>query len=210
MRRLLRTIVGTAMRRAAMPEQQTIEYKQSWHDDHLRQICGFANAQGGTLFVGRNDAGHPVGVIDAARLLTDLPNKIRNALGITADVNLCHEEGCDVVEIIAPAYAVPISLRGRYYFRSGSTNQELTGSALNEFLLKKAGRAWDDAIEPEATLADIDLDAVREYLLMSEKAGRLPERGDSLGTGELLEKLRLAKNGRLKRAAIVFFGKDPG
>lgn len=27
-----------------MPENQHIEYKQSWHDDHLKWVCGFANA----------------------------------------------------------------------------------------------------------------------------------------------------------------------
>jgi len=30
-----------------MPEQQNIEYKSSWHDNYLKWICGFANAQGG-------------------------------------------------------------------------------------------------------------------------------------------------------------------
>ncbi|WP_407058550.1 helix-turn-helix domain-containing protein [Syntrophotalea acetylenica] len=26
-------------------ESQNIEWKQSWHDDYLKWICGFANAQ---------------------------------------------------------------------------------------------------------------------------------------------------------------------
>jgi hypothetical protein len=26
-----------------MPEQQNIEYKQSWHDETLKWVCGFAN-----------------------------------------------------------------------------------------------------------------------------------------------------------------------
>jgi len=29
-----------------MPSLQTIKYKSSWHDDYLKWICGFANAQG--------------------------------------------------------------------------------------------------------------------------------------------------------------------
>jgi len=29
-----------------MIESQNIEYKQSWHDDYLKWICGFASAQG--------------------------------------------------------------------------------------------------------------------------------------------------------------------
>lgn len=33
-------------------ESQNIEYKQVWKDDYLKWICGFANAQGGTIFNG--------------------------------------------------------------------------------------------------------------------------------------------------------------
>ena len=28
---------------------QTIEFKQSWHEEYLKWICGFAIAQGGKL-----------------------------------------------------------------------------------------------------------------------------------------------------------------
>jgi ATP-dependent DNA helicase RecG len=38
-----------------MPEHQNIEYKQSWHDDYLKWIVGFANSQGGTISIGKND-----------------------------------------------------------------------------------------------------------------------------------------------------------
>jgi len=33
-----------------MPENQNIEYKQSWHDDYLKWVCGFANAVGGVIY----------------------------------------------------------------------------------------------------------------------------------------------------------------
>lgn len=33
-------------------ETQNIEYKESWRDEYLKWICGFANAQGGTLYIG--------------------------------------------------------------------------------------------------------------------------------------------------------------
>jgi hypothetical protein len=39
-----------------MKENQNIEYKQSWRDEYLKWICGFANADGGTLIIG-NQAG---------------------------------------------------------------------------------------------------------------------------------------------------------
>jgi ATP-dependent DNA helicase RecG len=64
-------------------------------------------------------------------------------------------------------------------------------------------------IEERATLADIDEASIKKYLRKAETDGRLPD-ADGLTTEELLEKLRLAENGKLKRAAIVLFGKDPG
>ncbi|GHT29164.1 ATP-dependent DNA helicase [Bacteroidia bacterium] len=191
-----------------MPEQQNIEYKSSWHDDYLKWICGFANAQGGKIYIGKNDVGTVVGVEDYKRLMDDIPNKIKNLMGITAEVNLLQEDDKDFIEIIVQPYSVPISLRGRYYYRSGSVKQELTGAALNEFLLKRSGQTWDDVIEPRATFTDIDEKSVKAYIVMSKEKGRLPD-VEGLATEEILDKLRLTENGQLKRAAVVLFGKDP-
>jgi ATP-dependent DNA helicase RecG len=192
-----------------MPEQQNIEYKSSWHDDYLKWVCGFANAQGGKIYIGMNDAATVVGVEDQKTLMEEIPNKIKNNMGITAEVNLLQEDDKDYIEIVVQPYSVPISLRGRYYYRSGSVKQELTGTALNEFLLKRAGFTWDDVIDERATFADIDEPTVKKYLRKAEEIGRLPDI-DGLSTPEILEKLRLAQGGKLKRAAIVLFGKDPG
>ena len=68
-----------------MPETQNIEYKSSWHDDYLDWICGFANAQGGKIYIGIDDKGDIVGVENSHELSEKIPNKIRNAMGITAD-----------------------------------------------------------------------------------------------------------------------------
>ena len=192
-----------------MPEHQNIEYKQSWHDDYLKTICGFANSQGGNLFIGKDDKGNTIGIRDSKKLMDDLPNKIKNYLGITADVNLKTEKSKHFIEIVTPPYSVAISLRGRYYTRTGSTTSELTGAALNDFLLRKSGRTWDDFIEDRATINDIDEGTISEFLKAAEKSGRLPD-SNELSTSELLEKLRLINRAQIKRAAIILFGKDPG
>lgn len=44
--------------------------------------------------------------------------------------------------------------------RSGSTKQELTGIALQQFILKKMGRTWDDVGNERATIEDIDCVAI--------------------------------------------------
>jgi len=192
-----------------MPEHQNIEYKASWHDDYLKWIVGYANAQGGIIYIGKDNDGKVTGIDDYKRLMDELPNKIRDLLGMITEVNLHEEKGLYYIEIITPPYTVPISLRGRYYYRSGSTKQELTGNSLNEFLLKKTGKTWDDIIEANATINDIDEKSVAQYLKTAERSGRLPDT-EGLSLTDLLEKLRLTENGKIKRAAIILFGKDPG
>jgi ATP-dependent DNA helicase RecG len=61
-------------------ESQIIEWKESWRDEYLRWICGFANAQGGRLIIGKNDKGKVVGLANSKKLLVDIPNKIRDIL----------------------------------------------------------------------------------------------------------------------------------
>ena len=43
--------------------------------------------------------------------------------------------GLQYLELVVQAYPNPISYRGHYYMRSGSTLQELKGAALDRFLL---------------------------------------------------------------------------
>lgn len=53
-------------------ETQNVEYKQSWRDEYLKYISGFANAQGGTLYVGIDDNGNVCGINNAKELLVNL------------------------------------------------------------------------------------------------------------------------------------------
>lgn len=64
-----------------MKEHQNIEWKSSWRDEYLRWICGFANAEGGVLVIGRDDKGVAVGADNAGKLMECLPNKVRDVPG---------------------------------------------------------------------------------------------------------------------------------
>ena len=192
-----------------MSESQNIEWKQSWHDDYLKWICGFANAIGGTIFIGKSDAGEVVHLDNYQRLLEDIPNKIRNQMGIVCDVQLLEESEKKYIQIKVNPYTVPVSLRGRYYYRTGSTKIELTGVELNEFLLKKAGKTWDDVIEESASFEDIAPKSIAFFKKEASISGRLPQDIMDLPLQETLEKLRLANGDAIKRAALILFGKDP-
>ncbi len=76
-----------------MKENQQLEWKETWRDEFLRWACGFANAEGGELHIGRNDQGKVVELADSAKLLEDIPNKVRDLLGILVSVKAREENG---------------------------------------------------------------------------------------------------------------------
>lgn len=156
-----------------MNESQQVEWKSTWRDDYLRWICGFANAEGGTLVIGRDDNGAAVGVEGAGRLMEEIPNKVRDILGILVDVNLRTEDGKDLIEIRVEPYPSPISYKGEYFYRSGSTKQELKGAALERFLMRKRGRHWDDAPQPSFTARDCSATALALFKQRAVESGRM-------------------------------------
>jgi ATP-dependent DNA helicase RecG len=192
-----------------MSETQNIEYKSVWKDEYLKWICGFANAQGGTLYIGKDDNGNVVGVKDAKKLLEELPNKITTILGIVAPVNLHQTEQGDYIQIIVDSHPNPVNYKGEYHYRSGSTKQELKGAALDKFLLQKQGKHWDAVSIPNVMVADLKPETFDFFRNKGIKSKRLD--GNVLtDTNEvLLNNLKLTDNGYLKRAAILLFHPDP-
>lgn len=192
-------------------EHQNIEWKESWHNDYFKWICGFANAQGGTLFIGKDDDGNVKHLVNARKLLEDIPNQVRDLLGLMVDVNLHTTNGDDYLEIVVEPYPFPISLRGKYYYRSGSTLQGLKGAALAKFLLQRQGKKWDGVPVPNVTADDLKNDTFDFFRKKATKSKRL-EQEDLVGTNqELLESLQLYLEDEkmIKRAAVLLFHPKP-
>ena len=192
-----------------MPEQQNIEWKESWRDEYLKWICGFANAQGGKLYIGCDDSGNVVGIDNSKKLLEDIPNKVRDAMGIIVGVNLLTEGGKEYIEIDVPSYPVGISCKGVYHYRSGSTKQILTGPALEAFLLRKHGATWDNSPMPAFTMDDVDDNVVAAFKKLAAKKGRIDSSLLDEPKEVLLDRLHLINGDYLTNAAMLLFSKDP-
>ena len=190
-------------------ETQNIEYKVKWKDEYLHYISGFANADGGTLFIGLDDNGSIVGIDNAEQLLVNLPNKAVQATGIVPEVNLLSDNGKEYIAIHVLHSEQPVSCNGKYYLRSGSTLQELNGAALTEFLMRKTKNAWDKQIEPEATLEDIDSEAVEYFIRAALRKNRIDQGALNDNIEKVLRNLDLMnKQGQLTNAALLLFGKN--
>ena len=191
------------------PETQIVEWKRAWRDEYLAWICGFANAQGGVLEIGRDDNGDVVGVRNVLSLLEDIPAKVRALLGIVVEVNLKTEGGREYIEIVVAPHANPISYRGKFHYRSGSTKQVLEGAALTRFLLERHGRTWDDVALPGVRLSELDGRTLEAFRRLGAESKRLPP--DVLGESddEVIERLQLREGAFLKRASALLFHPAP-
>ena len=193
-----------------MKEDQNTEFKRNWRDDFLRELCAFANTQGGTLYIGVDDNGTIIGVPKSKELLENLPNKIQSNLGILSQVNLQTHDDKDTIAISVLPQNRPISYEGKFYIRIGSTTQELRGQDLATFLHTKMNVRWDAITHPEAKLSDLDDEAWRYFIyLATEKSKRLNPSAQTENMETVLRKLQLiSESGELTNAALMLFGKD--
>jgi ATP-dependent DNA helicase RecG len=122
---------------------------------------------------------------------------------------LCHDSGKDYIAIKVSAHHNAISYRGRYYYRSGSTNQELTGYALDELLLGKYGKTWDSVPVPHIKTEDFYNDAFDVFRKKAVSSGRLTAKDVEGGNAELLQALKLTEGDYLLKAAALLFHQDP-
>ncbi|CDC42478.1 putative transcriptional regulator [Firmicutes bacterium CAG:424] len=192
-----------------MAENQNVEWKELWKDEYLKWICGFANAQGGKIYIGKKDDGTVIGLQDSKKLLEDIPNKVRDVLGIIVDVNLLTEDGKDYIEIRVNSNSYPVNYKGEYHYRSGSTKQQLKGQALNQFLLQKTGITWDSVPIQGVTIEDLRNDSFDIFREQAVRSKRIDKKDIDASNEQLLDSLNLLENNHLKRAAILLFHHNP-
>jgi ATP-dependent DNA helicase RecG len=104
----------------------------------------------------------------------------------------------------------PISCNGKYYIRSGSTTQELSGASLDQFMLRKLGKTWDDVPVPYVKIEDFESDAFKIFRKKAIASGRMTTKDLEITDEMLLKNLRLTDGEYMKRAALLMFHQDPG
>ena len=191
----------------AKSESQNLEFKETWRDEWLKTICAFANTNGGSLHVGITDKGDVKGLEDSKKMLEDIPNKIKENLSVVANVSCKKKNKLEYLTITIKQYQFPISYKGKYYIRSGSTTRELNGPDLQQFLLSKSTMSWESMKQQDATFDDIDVESIDAFRAQAEKKS-LPA-GKETDNTKLLNKLHLVTEAKPTHGAVLLFGKDP-
>ena len=195
-----------------MIENDRTEFKLLWKDDILKNIVAFANAEGGDIYLGVNDAGEAVGLPLIEEMLEKLPNIINSKIGLYPQIKAVSINGKTdekpVLQITILPSSVPISYNGKFYFRSGSVVLELSDRALSDFLLKKSGQTWDGLEADVYHSLQFNLETIEHFKKLSKD--RLPAaNNEEIEVNLFLQKLNLlSQNGRPTKAAILLFAKN--
>lgn len=191
-------------------ESETLELKESFDSKAVETIGAFANSNGGTILVGVRDDGHVVGIKLGANTLEEWAQRMQSKLQprIMPSVQKRTYQKRTVVEINVDRSNSPITVDGRFIKRVGRTNQMMGPDEIKQRLFASSGTSWDAQVVDNATIDDLDPQAIAKFISLVREAGRRPLGEEK--PNEILEKLELVQDGKPTRAAILLLGKKPG
>lgn len=141
--------------------------------------------------------------------MEDIPNKVRDVLGIMVDVNLLHDGDKRYIEIVVEPYPYPVTYKGQYHYRSGSTKQELKGAALNKFLFDRIGVRWCNVPVPSVKMEELSSESIQDFKESGIKRKRMDADVLADSTTDFLSSLDMLVDGQITRAGVLMFHPKP-
>ena len=195
-------------------ESESVEFKKSTGSlrEGIETICAFANHQGGYLLFGVEDSGAVVG----QQVTDDTLKNIANAVKLNTDPKLYPtiekrviEDRTCILVTVEESPLKPHLAYGRAYVRVGAANQKLDRERYEYLLQQKYnGYGFDHQVHPQATINDIDAEALAEFLEIANSVRNINE-NMLLPTDVILQKLELLNDKGITNAALLLFGKNP-
>ncbi|MBA2864417.1 RNA-binding domain-containing protein [Methanococcus maripaludis] len=178
-------------------EGYTLEFKKSFNKSIDKEICAFANADGGHILLGVDDSGKIIGYTlsnqDDARI-----NDIARNMDPSFSVDI--QKINNIVVITVPkGKDKPYSIGGLFYKRNGSQSQQLKREEIVELLKNNGLLPFEEKPNKEFDLKkDINKSALDKFITISGITNKLKKE-------DLLNNLCLIKDGFLKNAGVLYF-----
>jgi ATP-dependent DNA helicase RecG len=194
-------------------ESEIVEFKKSTGEiqEILETVGAFANSRGGTILIGVTKVGAVLGMNLGMDTLESLANTIQQQTDpkVFPSLTIAEVEGRTVIVLrVEESPIKPVLVQGRGFKRIGRNNHMLSSGELTRLFFASWEVSWDTGPVPEATVDDIDMDALRQFLRRARQERNMaidPE----IPVPEVLAKLELLYHGQVSRAAVLLFGKRP-
>ena len=148
-------------------ESYKIEFKESADKSLASEICAFANASGGRVFIGVDDSGRVVG--------TDVSNTVRSRIQDTINqieprlkVDIKVHDNIIVVAV-PEGTRKPYSCSRGFYLRSGPNSQKLERDSIIEFFQNEGRIRYDEIVREDLPITERFNDsAYKRYIRLSK------------------------------------------
>ena len=131
-------------------DQKTKTKEKRIEETAMKAICGFLNAEGGTLLIGVDDDAKPVGIDleikkfhkNDDRLMLHFKNLLKNHLGDAAlslvERSIVKYQGCKILVVSCPKSQQEIWMDGiKFFVRSHPATDELKGPELLNYIKRR-------------------------------------------------------------------------
>ncbi len=194
-------------------ENEHLDFKEAKQQFDVTKLLGycvaFANERGGHLVLGVTDrVPRKVVGTDAFQNIGDIKSKILEKLKIRVEVyELNHPDGRVLVfEIPSRPVAHPMELNGTYYMRSGEQLVAMPADQLRRIFSE--GESWEDVIADNYTIDDLDHEEIYKTVSDAIRENRIPASAQREDVQQILKRLNLITDNKLKRAAVVLYAKQ--
>ena len=190
-------------------ENERVEFKEKFDRETIETTVSFANTKGGIILIGVTDKSKIKGVEIGKETLNNWVNRISQSTEpvVIPEINNYRIKDKNIVVItIKESPIKPVSYKGICYIRIKNSNRKLTPKEIAELHLQTLGFSWDYCEARDATIEDVDLKKVKDYIELANRTGRRKIKENPI---EVLRKLELIKNEKPTLAAILLFGKKP-
>jgi len=178
-------------------EGYNLEFKEGINSDLGREICAFANANGGKILIGVSDNGSIKGVNEPNKVLSQIQDIARHLSPKFA-------VGTDLIDrviviTIPEGTNKPYSSGSRFFMRYGSNTQQLERDEIRDFFEKEGLIFFDEKPNYDFDLKkDLDVYKFNNFLV---KAKITP----LIDNENMLNNLDLIKDKHLKNAGVLLF-----
>lgn len=144
-------------------EDQNTEFKQEYVTDIKKEVLGFINSDGGTIYVGIRKDGEIIGMNDPDGTMLKIANSLKDTLVPDVmsfiKINSLTIENKIIIEIqVSTGTNRPYYLKEKglkpsgVYIRKGTSTQPMSEEAIKEMIIQSNGRSFEDCRSIEQNL----------------------------------------------------------
>lgn len=186
-------------------ESYKVEFKESVDKSLVEEVCAFANASGGRVFIGVDDSGKITG--------TDISNNARSRIHdtlrqIQPDLTIKLDVFNNIIILSVPeGKEKPYSCSKGFFLRVGPNSQKLGRNEIIAFIQSEGRIRFDELVKSEATVPEsLDRKVFDKYLNLSGISNVLPPE-DMLLNLDCCVKTEGKTS--LTNAGVLFFSNEP-